>query len=124
LDEVVAPAVDSFASTWVIVSAGFDGHRADPLTDLGLSAGDFADLMTAVIGLAGRGRRLVFLEGGYDLTALAESAGASVAALGGVSYRPEPATSGGPGAAVVEASRLAWEGAAVPKPSSGAGNHV
>jgi acetoin utilization deacetylase AcuC-like enzyme len=122
LDEVLAPAVDSFAPTWVIVSAGFDGHRADPLTDLGLSAGDFADLMTAVIGLAAPGRRLAFLEGGYDLAALADSAGASLAALGGVSYRPEPPTSGGPGAAVVEASRLIWEREAVPKPSPGAGS--
>jgi acetoin utilization deacetylase AcuC-like enzyme len=122
VDEVVAPAAESFAPSWVIVSAGYDGHRADPLTDLGLSAGDFADLMTAVMGFAGPGRRLAFLEGGYDLTALAESVGASLAALGGMSYRPEPATSGGPGAAVVEASRLTGEREAVPKPYPGAGS--
>jgi acetoin utilization deacetylase AcuC-like enzyme len=123
LDEVSAGAVESFVPTWVIVSAGFDGHRADPLTDLGLSAGDFADLMTAAVGLVGPGRRLAFLEGGYDLTALAESAGASVAALAGESYRPEAPTSGGPGRAVVEAQRLIWEREAVPRPSQGAGSN-
>jgi acetoin utilization deacetylase AcuC-like enzyme len=48
------------------------------------------------------GHRLAVLEGGYDLRALANSAGACVATMAGVSYRPEPATSGGPGGAVVE----------------------
>ncbi len=42
LDDVVSPAVDAFAPTWVLVSAGFDAHRADPLADLAWSAGDFA----------------------------------------------------------------------------------
>ncbi len=124
LDQVLAAAVESFAPTWVIVSAGFDGHRADPLTDLGLSAGDFADLTTAVVGLAPPGRRLAFLEGGYDLTALAESTAACLAALGGAAYRPEPATAGGPGAAVVEASRLVREREVVPRPSRGAGSNA
>jgi acetoin utilization deacetylase AcuC-like enzyme len=122
-DEVLSEPIESFRPTWVLVSAGFDSHRADPLTDLGLSAGDFADLMTAVIGLVGRGRRLVFLEGGYDLEALAASVGSSLAALAGVSYRPERATSGGPGAAVVEASKLIRERETVPDPSPGAGSH-
>ena len=44
LDDVVAPLVERFAPDWVLVSAGFDAHRADPLTGLGLPSGDFADL--------------------------------------------------------------------------------
>ena len=36
-DEVIAPVVERFAPTWLIVSAGFDAHRDDPLTELGLS---------------------------------------------------------------------------------------
>jgi len=48
------------------------------------------------------GHRLAVLEGGYDLRALANSAGACVASLAGVDYRPEPATVGGPGADVVD----------------------
>ncbi len=103
-DEVVAPTVARFAPTWVLLSAGFDAHRADPLTMLGLSSGDFADLTAAVRAAAPSGRLLAFLEGGYDLTALAESAAACVAALAGVTHRPEPPTDGGPGSGVVAAA--------------------
>ena len=103
-DEVVAPAVERFDPTWVIVSAGFDAHRADPLTGLNLTAGDFADLTTRLLGVAAPGRLIAFLEGGYDLQALALSAGAFVAGLAGLTFRPEPASSGGPGRPVVDAA--------------------
>ena len=54
------------------------------------------------VGLVPAGRRLLFLEGGYDLQALAHSTGAVLSALvDDGAYRPEPATSGGPGAQVV-----------------------
>jgi len=105
LDEVVLPLAEWFLPTWVIVSAGFDGHRADPLCGLGLSAGDFADLTDRVMALATPGRRLAVLEGGYDLDALADSAGACIASLAGLSHRPERPTSGGPGRTVVDAVR-------------------
>ena len=95
---VVAPAVERFAPTWVLVSAGFDGHRADPLADFDLSAGDFADLTAVVRGFApSDGRTVLFLEGGYDLDALRISVGAAAAAALGERYRPEGATAGGPG---------------------------
>ncbi|MDE0654527.1 MAG: histone deacetylase [bacterium] len=106
-DEVVTPVVERFAPTWVLLSAGFDAHRADPLTMMGLSAGDFADLTSAVRSAAPAGRIVAFLEGGYDLEALGASAAACVAALAGVPYLPEPVTAGGPGSAVVDmAARL------------------
>jgi acetoin utilization deacetylase AcuC-like enzyme len=35
---LVSPAVEKFGPTWVLVSAGFDAHRADPLADLALSS--------------------------------------------------------------------------------------
>jgi acetoin utilization deacetylase AcuC-like enzyme len=101
IDEIVVPLAERFRPTWVFASAGFDAHRADPLTDMGLSAGDFADLTERVMRLAPAGRRIAFLEGGYDLDALAASAGACVAALAGDSWRPEAPTSGGPGREVV-----------------------
>jgi acetoin utilization deacetylase AcuC-like enzyme len=105
LDEVVAPAVDDFAPTWVLVSAGYDAHRADPLTGLRLSAGDFADIARRVAAFAPQpGRLVLFLEGGYDLDALTTSVGASLAAILDVPYRPEESTSGGPGAQVVTAA--------------------
>jgi acetoin utilization deacetylase AcuC-like enzyme len=105
LDDVLVPLAEAFGPTWVIVSAGFDGHRADPLTDLGLSAGDYVDLTTRVVDLVPPGRRLVFLEGGYDLRALAASAGACVSALAGSPVTPEPPTGAGPGLEAVEAVR-------------------
>jgi acetoin utilization deacetylase AcuC-like enzyme len=103
-DEVIAPAIEAFVPTWTIVSAGFDAHRADPLTGLDLAAGDYADLTARLLGAVPPGRVVAFLEGGYDLQALALSAGAFVAALAGLPFRPEPATSGGPGRAVVDAA--------------------
>jgi acetoin utilization deacetylase AcuC-like enzyme len=105
-DEVIAPAMSTFSPTWVLVSAGFDAHRDDPLTELGLTAGDFADLVVRIAGCAPRrGRLALFLEGGYDLAALAGSVGATVAALVGVDYRPEGASNDGPGAAVIDDAR-------------------
>jgi acetoin utilization deacetylase AcuC-like enzyme len=62
------------------------------------------DLTRRLAPLVAPGRVVAFLEGGYDLEALARSAGACVAALGGCDYRPEPATAGGAGRAVVEAA--------------------
>ena len=102
METAVAPLVESFAPTWVLVSAGFDGHRADPLADLDLSAGDFADLARTVRGFApSDGRTVLFLEGGYDLDALRLSVGASAAAVLGERFRPEGATAGGPGLEVL-----------------------
>lgn len=111
LDEVVAPVVERFSPTWVLVSAGFDAHRDDPLTGLGLSAGDFADMTARIAEFApGPGRLVAFLEGGYDLDALRRSvASALPTMLGHVpDHRPEPATSGGPGDVVVDAGVDLW----------------
>jgi acetoin utilization deacetylase AcuC-like enzyme len=106
LEEVAAPVVQRFAPTWVLVSAGFDAHRADPLANLRLSSSDFADLAHTVSGFAPEpGRLLLFLEGGYDLDALRMSVGATLANLLGSSYRPEKPSSGGPGYDMVEMAR-------------------
>ena len=105
-DDLVAPAIEAFGPTWLLLSAGFDGHRADPLTGLGLSSGDFADLTRRSLAFAPAGRTIAFLEGGYDLDALNLSTSACVAALGGVDLRPERATAGGPGREVVDAALM------------------
>jgi acetoin utilization deacetylase AcuC-like enzyme len=98
LDEIVAPAVDAFGPTWVLISAGFDAHRWDPLGDLAWSAGDFAALARTVTSWApGPGRTLAVLEGGYDLDALARCTTAAVAGLGGATVPTEAPTHGGPG---------------------------
>jgi acetoin utilization deacetylase AcuC-like enzyme len=107
-DDLIAPAIDAFAPDWILVSAGFDAHRADPLAALEMSAGDFADLTDAVAALAPRrGRVVAYLEGGYDLDALRRSAGATLASLAGRSWRPEEATNGGNGREAVAIARRA-----------------
>lgn len=112
LDEVVAPRVEQFAPTWVLISAGFDAHRSDPLTGLGLSAGDYATISERVAEWAQPGRLISFLEGGYDLGALRDSVAASLPTLIGapsVAIAGEQDTSGGPGTTVVEAVADLWQ---------------
>jgi len=111
MHEVVAPAVESFAPTWVLVSCGFDAHRADPLAELELAAGDYALLARAVREFApGPNRMVVFLEGGYDLGALRQCTAATLGALTGVTPAAPmaEATSGGPGADAVARAGSVW----------------
>jgi len=106
IDEVAFPVIDNFAPTWVLVSAGFDAHRADPMADLALSNGDFADLARTVAGFAPRpGRLALFLEGGYDLVALQASVTATLGALLGAPYEAEDTTAGGIGSEMVSQAK-------------------
>lgn len=88
LDEVIVPLAAGFGATWLIISAGFDGHRADPLTDLGLTSGDFWELTSRLCKLVPAGRRLAVLEGGYDLDALSASVAATLRTLHGEAATP------------------------------------
>ena len=102
-DEIVAPAVDSFSPSWVLVSAGFDAHWADPLANLALTSGDFANLARRARGFAPGAGRLVFvLEGGYELDALRLSVGATIAAVLGAPFCAEAVSTGGPGSDAVQ----------------------
>ncbi|MEY2468243.1 MAG: hypothetical protein QOF21_941 [Actinomycetota bacterium] len=108
IDDIVAAPAEQFAPDWVLISAGFDAHRDDPLADLMWSAGDYAALTRRVADFAPRpGRVVAFLEGGYDLKALMNSVAATVAALAGVPLASEPETHDGPGIAAVETARRA-----------------
>ena len=82
--EHLLPHLDAFAPELLIVSAGFDAHRADPLAQLRLETEDYAWVTGELVALAGRhagGRIVSSLEGGYDLSALAECVAAHVRAL-------------------------------------------
>ena len=83
VQHVVMPAAREFEPELVLVSAGFDAHRADPLANCMLESGSFAQLAIHVRELAeGLGVPVgVVLEGGYDLTALAESVVATLESL-------------------------------------------
>ena len=101
LDKIVVPLVEDFQADWILVSAGFDAHREDPLTDMGLTSGDFADLTLNLFNLAPKNRCIFFLEGGYNLQALTDSVTASFGSIMGINSRPESATGDGPGVEVV-----------------------
>ena len=82
--EVLVPVAREVAPEVVLVSAGFDAHRHDPLASLGLSTGAFADMTDALASVAdesAHGKLLLLLEGGYDLGALTYSVATSVARL-------------------------------------------
>ena len=109
IDDVIGPAVTEWDPTWLLLSAGFDGHRRDPITDLGLTSGDFADITRVLAELVPAGRLVIFLEGGYDLEALSLSTGSMLSALvDDGAYRPEHPTSGGPGEVVSNAVLKNW----------------
>jgi acetoin utilization deacetylase AcuC-like enzyme len=83
-EERILPALETFAPDLMMISAGFDAHRRDPLAWLNLDESDFAWATAVLAGIAARyaqGRIVSTLEGGYDLTALASSAAAHVRTL-------------------------------------------
>jgi acetoin utilization deacetylase AcuC-like enzyme len=85
LGDTVLPAGRAFGPDLVLISAGFDAHRADPLANCLLEAGSFAAMGSLVRDFA-NGLEVplgAVLEGGYDVGALAESVVATLAALAG-----------------------------------------
>jgi acetoin utilization deacetylase AcuC-like enzyme len=79
------------------------------LAGLGLTSADYADFARRLQSLVTQRRLLVVLEGGYDLKALTYSTGATLSALLGGAYRPEPASGGDMGRATVTAAKQLWE---------------
>jgi acetoin utilization deacetylase AcuC-like enzyme len=80
----ILPALDAFRPELVIVSAGFDAHRSDPLAQLMLEEADYTWVTERLLEIAYRhsaGRLVATLEGGYDLSALAASAAAHTRVL-------------------------------------------
>lgn len=83
-DGVLLPRLHAFKPQLVLVSAGFDAHRNDPLADIRLGSEDYAWITGRLATLADAhagGRLVSTLEGGYDLAALAASTCAHVGAL-------------------------------------------
>ncbi len=83
-ERVLVPAADAYKPEFVLISAGFDAHRDDPLASMGLTEEGYATLTGIVAGIARRhskSRVLSCLEGGYNLNALAASVERHVVAL-------------------------------------------
>ena len=84
MERIMLPALDEFRPELVLISAGFDAHRNDPLAQLMLEEADYAWATHQLLDVARRhagGRVVSTLEGGYDLAALGASAAAHVRAL-------------------------------------------
>ena len=96
LEHVIVPAALEFEPELVLISAGFDAHRADPLGECVLESRSYAQMACQVRDLAGEVGAPVgaVLEGGYDAAALAECVLATVAAMNGEgtseSIAPDP----------------------------------
>ena len=83
-DELVVPAVAAHSPDLIVVSAGFDAHRDDPLAELRLDDDTYSAVTTRIRTLADahcEGRNLWLLEGGYDLRAIAASVAGCLRAL-------------------------------------------
>ncbi len=84
MDVVILPRIEAFSPDLIIISAGFDAHRRDPLGNLNFVEADYSWATRRVMEIARRksGERVVsVLEGGYDLQGLARSVAAHVTAL-------------------------------------------
>jgi len=82
----VLPAIDAFAPQFVLISAGFDAHRRDPLSSTLVGEETYGRMTELLLGLANthaNGRVVSILEGGYDLEGLSASVEKHVAALVG-----------------------------------------
>jgi acetoin utilization deacetylase AcuC-like enzyme len=101
---LLEPVAREYRPELIVVSAGFDAHRLDPLADMDLTAEGFGRLAAAVRRLAEeccRGRLVLVLEGGYHLAALGESVGRVLWALLGEEAGGGPDAPPGPPAAAV-----------------------
>ena len=84
MDIAVLPRIEEFRPDLVIVSAGFDAHTRDPMSQINLVEADFAWATSRLMDIADRhcgGRLVSVLEGGYDLEGLARSVAAHVMTL-------------------------------------------
>lgn len=80
----VIPALDKFTPDLILISAGFDGHKDDPVGGMAFDAEDYYWVTRQLVEAANRhcgGKVVSVLEGGYDLRALAQSSAAHVRAL-------------------------------------------
>jgi len=82
--DIVVPAAEKFQPEWILVSAGFDPHRRDPLAGMNVTEEGFGAMARLLLALANRfadGRIAFLLEGGYDLAGLRNSVAAVLAAM-------------------------------------------
>jgi acetoin utilization deacetylase AcuC-like enzyme len=79
--ELVEPIVVQFQPDWLLISAGYDAHEADPLGGLRLDASDYGFMSSRLRSVLPLAPTIVFLEGGYDIEALASGVDATLRGL-------------------------------------------
>ena len=75
-DQKILRPINNYKPEVILISAGFDAHKRDPLANINLESEDFYQVTKQIVDLANihcKGRVISFLEGGYDLLALSES---------------------------------------------------
>jgi acetoin utilization deacetylase AcuC-like enzyme len=108
IDSVVAQQALRFGPTALVISAGFDAHRRDPITDLALSSGDYQLIVHRIMELVPAATPIMFLEGGYDLDAVRDSSAAALSAMLDMQLHPEAPSSGGPRQDLIARATSQW----------------
>jgi acetoin utilization deacetylase AcuC-like enzyme len=88
-DEVAIPVLTQYEPDWVLVSAGFDAHANDELASFFVEASDYGYMAGRLAGVHPPNRTVFSLEGGYDLSALRDSARSALIGMAGDFVQPE-----------------------------------
>ena len=88
-DGVVMPVLRRFLPDWILVSAGYDAHAADPLAEFRLVEDDYGAMAASLREVVAPSRIVAFLEGGYHLPAIRDSVTATMRALCGAGTEPD-----------------------------------
>jgi acetoin utilization deacetylase AcuC-like enzyme len=86
LREIVEPIIRQYRPQFVLVSAGLDGHRSDPVGNLSLSTACYSDMFRTITGLANHlchGRLVSVLEGGYNVNHVGKTCASAIAEMSG-----------------------------------------
>jgi len=83
-EEKILENIDKFKPDVILISAGFDAHKRDPLANINLESEDYFSVTKSIVEIANLhcdGKVISFLEGGYDLLALSEATKAHLKGL-------------------------------------------
>jgi acetoin utilization deacetylase AcuC-like enzyme len=108
-DQLLLPIAEAYRPDLVLVSAGFDAHRDDPLADMAVTEEGFAHLCGVVGGIAdgcAEGRLVLLLEGGYDLAGLSRSVRRCIEVLAGADTPDVRGTPGSAASAALHRARV------------------
>jgi len=89
VESIAEPVIREFAPDWLLVSAGYDGHLADPLAELRYEAADYGWMAQQILSKHA-GRSILFLEGGYDTEAIRSSVAATMRGCAGEEFSLSP----------------------------------